>query len=733
MLERLSQSAGVNRQVLALSVARLGDAVGNSILFVIIPLYVAKLPAPVFGLPVATRVGLALSLYGLVAAIGQPLAGALSDRIGRRKPLILAGLLLMAICTLGFTVAGAYGNLLWLRALQGLAVALTIPTSLAIMSSATDKRTRGGSMGVYTTMRVVGLASGPLIAGLLYDRVGFNAAFYVGTGFVLAGAALVQAWVHDEPVDTTASRGRPFRLFEPGLLTPGMLGLGAATFTMAASFSMMGALENEFNARLDQSALAFGVAFSALMVSRLLLQFPIGRWSDSVGRKPFLIAGLILMAPATAHAGVRRHDRTARAAAGRPGAGVGRRGGPGVRAGRGHGTSGRRGAPDVDRDHRVRFRPVLRAVAGRGAGARQLRAPVPGRGGAVAGGRGRGGALRAGVGPAQGGARGGALRARRPGPPTRGSLRTPRGPMSEDHDELERMRRALEASGRYRVLERYARPARYHEAPAPDADLRTGLYVDVETTGLSASQDRIIELGLVAFEFDREGRIYRPLHELSAFEDPGAPLPGEITRLTGITDAMVADQRLPEDEVGDWLERAHLVIAHNAAFDRPFLATPASRVRCPRLGLLARDVPWYAEGFEGRKLEYLAMKQGFVFDGHRAASDCLAGIHLLSLPLPTTGRLALDALLERARRKGGRLYAVDSPFETKDRLKARGYSWNGRVWFRDLGAEELEGEADWLRAEIYGRAVPVPVFPVTAFERYSERIPAFPEPGAPTV
>ncbi|MEJ2287621.1 MAG: MFS transporter [Deinococcales bacterium] len=251
MLERLAQSAGINRQVLALSVARLGDAIGNSILFVIIPLYVAKLPAPVLGLPVATRVGLALSLYGLVAAIGQPIAGALSDRIGRRKPLILVGLVLMAACTLGFTVAGAYGNLLWLRALQGLAVALTIPTSL-------------------------------------------------GTGCVLVGAALVQAWVQDAPVDTTEARSRPFRLFEPGLINRGMLGLGAATFTMAASFSMMGALENEFNARLDQSALAFGVAFSALMVSRLLLQFPVGRWSDRAGRKPFLIAGLILMAPATA-------------------------------------------------------------------------------------------------------------------------------------------------------------------------------------------------------------------------------------------------------------------------------------------------------------------------------------------------------------------------------------------------------------------------------------------------
>ncbi|HKJ92927.1 MAG TPA: MFS transporter, partial [Longimicrobiales bacterium] len=239
-------------------------------------------------------------LYGLVAALGQPLAGAISDRIGRRKPLILAGLVLLAGCTLGFTVVGAYANLLWLRALQGLAVAFTIPTSLAIMSNASEKATRGGSMGIYTTMRVIGLASGPLLAGVLYDGVGFDAAFYLGTGCVLLGAVLVQAWVHDAPSDTSEIRSKPFRLFEPGLVTKAMLGLAAATFTMAASFSMMGALENEFNARLDQSALAFGVAFSALMVSRLLLQFAVGRWSDRAGRKPFLIAGLVLMAPVTA-------------------------------------------------------------------------------------------------------------------------------------------------------------------------------------------------------------------------------------------------------------------------------------------------------------------------------------------------------------------------------------------------------------------------------------------------
>ncbi len=68
---------------------------------------------------------------------------------------------------------------------------------------------------------------------------------------------------------------------------------------MASAFSMITTLENEFNARLQQTALGFGIAFSALTVTRLIFQIPLGRLSDRIGRKPVIIAGLVLMAPAT--------------------------------------------------------------------------------------------------------------------------------------------------------------------------------------------------------------------------------------------------------------------------------------------------------------------------------------------------------------------------------------------------------------------------------------------------
>jgi MFS family permease len=302
--DNLADNLGVNRIVLALSIARLGDAVGNSILFVVIPLYVAKLPAPWFPVPETVLVGLLISLYGLTNALLQPVVGGWIDRASRRKPFIQAGLVLMTIGTLAFLLAGRFSTLLLIRGLQGVGVALTIPASLALMASNTEKRTRGGSMGVYTSLRMVGLAIGPLIGGFLHDHVGFSAAFYTGAGFILLGLILVQVWVHEAPEESRARPAGTFRVLDRELLTAGILGLAIATFLMASSFSMMSALEKQFNQRLSQGALGFGLAFSALMVSRLLAQMPLGWLSDRIGRKPLIIGGLLLMGPATALLGL---------------------------------------------------------------------------------------------------------------------------------------------------------------------------------------------------------------------------------------------------------------------------------------------------------------------------------------------------------------------------------------------------------------------------------------------
>ena len=108
--------------------------------------------------------------------------------------------------------------------------------------------------------------------------------------------------------------------------------------------------------------------------------------------------------------------------------------------------------------------------------------------------------------------------------------------MSMETNELKDLATILNQSGHYRIIEKYQRPQHYNIADASDKLI--GAFLDVETTGLSYPIDKIIELGIVKFEYNKDGRIFRLLDEFSRYQDPSMPIPAAITKLTNITDDM---------------------------------------------------------------------------------------------------------------------------------------------------------------------------------------------------
>lgn len=297
--EKLFKRLGINKAVLALSVARLADAMGNSILFILIPLYVAKLPKEYVHFKVPVLVGILISLFGFITSIFQPVMGALSDKLNKRKSLIQLGLGLIGVSTLFFVFADNFLHLLILRTLQGVGVALTIPASLSIMTAITEKETRGGSMGVFSTFRIIGFAVGPVVGGYMQVHFGFDASFYVGSGLIFLSMLLVQLWVKEVKIEQDEDVSKRLKVFDLSLYGSGILSASLATFVMACCFSMVTTLENQFNARLEMTAIGFSIAFSMLMVGRLISQVPLGHFSDKWGRKPFILFGLILMGIST--------------------------------------------------------------------------------------------------------------------------------------------------------------------------------------------------------------------------------------------------------------------------------------------------------------------------------------------------------------------------------------------------------------------------------------------------
>lgn len=284
----------------------------------------------------------------------------------------------------------------------------------------------------------------------------------------------------------------------------------------------------------------------------------------------------------------------------------------------------------------------------------------------------------------------------------------------------------LEASQDYRVLRRLQ--PRVSVTGISEQDTRLGLFVDVETTGLDPSKDEIIELAMVPFRYSLDGMIVEVGEPFDRLREPAAPVPPTITTLTGITDAMVAGQKIDPEEVTQFALSAAVVIAHNAAFDRKFLERFCPSFSFKPWACSMSEIDWAAEGFEGTKLAYLAVGCGFFYDRHRAANDCLAAVEVLSRPLPKAGTNALGHLLARARLPTWRIWAESSPFEFKDQLKSRGYRWNGeengrpRAWYIDVADEQREAELTFLKREIYQRDVDLKPSKITAYERFSERV-----------
>src|ERR1700743_2752815 len=128
------------------------------------------------------------------------------------------------------------------------------------------------------------------------------------------------------------------------------------------------------------------------------------------------------------------------------------------------------------------------------------------------------------------------------------------------------MAETLAASGQYRI-QRRLRPRPKLSVPA-GTELKQALFVDVETTGLDHQSDEIIELAMVPFTYGADGQMYEVKEAYQRFNQPSKPISAEITRLTGITDEMVAGHAIDPAEVEGFAQDAILVVAHNAGFDR---------------------------------------------------------------------------------------------------------------------------------------------------------------------
>lgn len=276
----------------------------------------------------------------------------------------------------------------------------------------------------------------------------------------------------------------------------------------------------------------------------------------------------------------------------------------------------------------------------------------------------------------------------------------------------------------YRVTRPFVERAFYSDA-LPPAKLVKAAILDTETTGTNQLTDKIIELGIVIVEyFPETGQVYRVLETFNELEYPDMPIPPESTLIHHITDDMVKDKMINDAAVETLMADVSLVIAHNAFFDRGFVESRLPLFKKKSWACSYAQVPWKAEGMGSSGLEFLAYRFGFHYAGHRASIDCHALLEVLQSELPVSGVKVMKMLLEKARLPETKVWAINAPFDNKDKLKERGYRWDAerKLWNSAISQTDLPLEVDWLKTEIYGnRPFKLELEKIDALNRFSSR------------
>ncbi len=250
-----------------------------------------------------TLTSLFMSINMIGAVVAAPLAGALADRFGRRKQMIVGALLADAICFAAMTRAADFPTFMALRFLEGCAHIFALSLILAVASVSTDASRRGRVMGMVGAGIMLGVAVGAPVGGLI-GRDDPLLPLRAGAALVLAAALLAAILVPDVDaggVDRRPGLGEIVRALRAnrGVLAP-LLFAFADRFTVGfftTTFSLyLGTVHGLGSARI-------GALIAVFMLPFALLSAPFGLASERRSRVAMLCGGSLIYGLGTASLG----------------------------------------------------------------------------------------------------------------------------------------------------------------------------------------------------------------------------------------------------------------------------------------------------------------------------------------------------------------------------------------------------------------------------------------------
>jgi len=285
------------RTLLILFFVQLFTAVGFSIIFPFLPLFVEDLGSA-YDLDIELLAGLVFSGQAFSMMIAAPIWGNLADRFGR-KLMVQRAQFGGAILLTSMAFVQNAEQLVLLRTIQGL-ITGTVSANNALIASVTPRKHTGYAMGMLQVGLGSGLAFGPMIGGYLADNFGYSSAFYVTGALLLASAFMVTFWVHEEPPTRTKLEQVKINLFAeiknlfkqagvtPTLLLRFLSQLGRMLIIPFLPIFIAGIITDPNNEN-SFIGLVIGISSGATTLSAIYL----GKLGDRIGHRKVLFVSLL--------------------------------------------------------------------------------------------------------------------------------------------------------------------------------------------------------------------------------------------------------------------------------------------------------------------------------------------------------------------------------------------------------------------------------------------------------
>ncbi|MBS4024744.1 MAG: MFS transporter [Clostridia bacterium] len=241
-------------------------------------------------------IGIVVGMYSFSNMLGNVFAGQFIDGVGRKKIMII-GMVIAGGSLLVYGLVTTVEQLAAVRFLHGIGGALLVPAAFAYLGDRAEPGKRGKNMAI--SGAAIGFAAliGPAFGGILKERVGIQAVFYLVAIIMLFTAMLVKFFLPEKSIIKEKQKEIDLNKYLELLTNNNLICAYLSAFVLMYAKGILA-----YMLPLKAQLLGFGSAISGMLfsvfaiVAILLFVLPTNRFSDSVGRFKPMLAGIVIIA-----------------------------------------------------------------------------------------------------------------------------------------------------------------------------------------------------------------------------------------------------------------------------------------------------------------------------------------------------------------------------------------------------------------------------------------------------